>query len=67
MADLTTNYLGLTLRNPIVIASSGLTNSVEDIVELDKNGAAAVVLKSIFEEQIMREADHRLKKAQEDG
>jgi len=67
MPDLTTNYLGLTLRNPIVVASSGLTNSVEDIVELDKNGAAAVVLKSIFEEQIMREADHRLKKAQEDG
>ena len=49
MADLTTKYLGLTLRNPIVIASSGLTNSVDDIVELDKNGAGAVVLKSIFE------------------
>ena len=67
MADLTTKYLGLTLRNPIVIASSGLTNSVDDIVELDKNGAGAVVLKSIFEEQIMLEADHRLKKAEEDG
>lgn len=67
MPDLTTNYLGLTLRNPIVVASSGLTNSVDDIVELEKNGAAAVVLKSIFEEQIMREADHRLKKAKEDG
>ena len=67
MADLTTKYLGLTLRNPIVIASSGLTNSVDDIVELDKNGAGAVVLKSIFEEQIMLEADHRLKKAKEDG
>ncbi len=67
MADLTTKYLGLTLRNPIVIASSGLTNSVDDIVELDKNGAGAVVLKSIFEEQIMLEADHRLKKAEQDG
>ena len=67
MADLTTKYLGLTLRNPIVIASSGLTNSVDDIVELDKNGAGAVVLKSIFEEQIMLEGDHRLKKAKEDG
>lgn len=67
MADLTTKYLGLTLRNPIVIASSGLTNSVDDIVELDKNGAGAVVLKSIFEEQIMLEADYRLKKAEQDG
>ncbi len=67
MAELTTKYLGLTLRNPIVIGSSGLTDSVSKIVELDKNGAGAVVLKSLFEEQIMLEADHRLKKAEADG
>lgn len=67
MAELTTKYLGLTLRNPIVIGSSGLTDSVNKIVELDKNGAGAVVLKSLFEEQIMLEADHRLKKAEADG
>ncbi len=51
MAELSTKYLGLTLRNPIVIGSSGLTNSVKELVELEQNGAAAVVLKSIFEEQ----------------
>ncbi len=67
MADLSTKYLGILLRNPIVIGSSGLTNSVEDIVKLEKNGAGAVVLKSIFEEQIMLEADWRMKKAEEDG
>ncbi len=67
MADLNTKYLGLTLRNPIVIGSSGLTNSVEDIVNLEQNGAGAVVLKSIFEEQIMLEADYRMRKAEEDG
>jgi len=67
MADLSTKYLGLTLRNPIVIGSSGLTNSVEDIVKLEQNGAGAVVLKSIFEEQIMLEADWRMRKAEEDG
>jgi len=67
MADLSTKYLGLTLRNPIIIGSSGLTNSVEDIVKLEKNGAGAVVLKSIFEEQIMLEADWRMRKAEEDG
>jgi len=67
MADLNTKYLGLTLRNPIVIGSSGLTNSVEDIVKLEQNGAGAVVLKSIFEEQIMLEADYRMRKAEEDG
>ncbi len=67
MADLTTKYLGLTIKNPIVVASSGLTNSVEDILKLEENGAAAVVLKSIFEEQILLEADHRIKKAEADG
>lgn len=67
MADLSTKYLGLTLRNPIVVGSSGLTNSVEDIVKLEQNGAGAIVLKSIFEEQIMLEAEWRMKKAEEDG
>ncbi len=67
MADLSTKYMGLDLRNPIVVASSGLTDSVEDIVKLDKYGAGAVVLKSIFEEQILLEAEHDLKKMKEDG
>ena len=67
MADLSTKYLGLNLRNPIVAGSSGLTHSVKDIVEMEKNGAGAVVLKSIFEEQILLEAEHKLRKAQEDG
>ncbi len=67
MTDLSTKYLGLDLRNPIVIASSGLTNSVNDIVELEKNGAGAVVLKSIFEEQIILEAEYNFKQMQEDN
>lgn len=67
MADLSTKYLGLNLRNPIVAGSSGLTHSVKDIIEMEKNGAGAVVLKSIFEEQIQLEAEYKLKKAQEDG
>lgn len=67
MADLSTKYLGLNLRNPIVAGSSGLTHSVKDIIEMEQNGAGAVVLKSIFEEQILLEAEHKLKKAQEDG
>jgi dihydroorotate dehydrogenase (fumarate) len=56
MADLTTRYMGLELRNPIIAGSSGLTDSVEKIKQLEKSGAGAVVLKSIFEEQIMMEA-----------
>jgi len=63
MADLTTKYLGLTLRNPVIIASSGLTDSFEKIAELERNGAGAVVLKSLFEEQIILEADNNLKEA----
>ena len=63
MADLSTKYMGLTLRNPIIIASSGLTDSFSKISELEKNGAGAVVLKSLFEEQIILEADQNLKEA----
>lgn len=57
MINLETQYMGLTLRNPIIVGSSGLTNSVEKIKELETNGAGAVVLKSIFEEQIQMEVN----------
>ncbi len=52
MISLETTYMGLKLKNPIIVGSSGLTNSVDNVIELEKNGAAAVVLKSLFEEQI---------------
>jgi dihydroorotate dehydrogenase (fumarate) len=63
MADLTTKYMGLILKNPIIVASSGLTDSFSKITELEKNGAGAVVLKSLFEEQIILEAEHNLMEA----
>ena len=56
MANLETTYMGLKLKNPIVVGSSGLTNSVENIIEIEREGAGAVVLKSLFEEQINQEA-----------
>ncbi len=55
MIDLTTSFAGIKLKNPIIIASSGLTDSVKNIKELEYNGAAAVVLKSLFEEEIIKE------------
>ncbi|MFW6202715.1 MAG: dihydroorotate dehydrogenase-like protein [Marinilabilia sp.] len=61
MANLKTNYLGITLQNPIVISSSGLTNSVEKIKKLQDAGAGAVVLKSLFEEQISHEIDKEVR------
>lgn len=57
MANLETTYMGLKLKNPIIVGSSGLTNSVENVIEIAKQGAGAVVLKSLFEEQINQEAN----------
>lgn len=56
MVNLSTKYMGLQLKNPIIIGSSGLTKSVKRIKELEEKGAAAVVLKSLFEEQILNES-----------
>lgn len=60
MADLTTTYLGLKLRNPIIAASSGLTDSVEKIKKLEEKGIGAVVLKSLFEEEIIMEMEEKM-------
>lgn len=52
MIDLSIEYAGLKLHNPLIAASSGLTNSLHKIKELEKAGVSAIVLKSLFEEQI---------------
>lgn len=57
MANLSTTYMGLPISSPIVIASCGFTNSLKDVIELEKNGAGAVVLKSLFEEEIVSELE----------
>ncbi len=57
MADLSTTYMGLKLANPIVVGSSGLTDSPEGVKRCEEAGAGAVVLKSIFEEQILAEIE----------
>jgi dihydroorotate dehydrogenase (fumarate) len=51
MVDLNTKYMGLELRNPIIVGSSGLTKSLSGIKQCEDAGVGAVVLKSIFEEQ----------------
>jgi dihydroorotate dehydrogenase (fumarate) len=60
MANLETTYLGLKLKNPLVAASSGITNSAEKIKKLEQAGIGAVVLKSVFEEQINNEVTSML-------
>lgn len=52
MIDLTTHYLGLKLRNPLVCSSSPLCQSLESLQRMEEAGASAVVLHSLFEEQI---------------
>jgi dihydroorotate dehydrogenase (fumarate) len=61
MADLSCKYLGLQLKNPVIVGSSGLTSSIANLKTIAQKGAGAVVLKSIFEEQIKFEADKFLK------
>lgn len=56
--DLTTSYLGLSLKNPIVASASPLSETVDGIRRLEEAGAAAVVLPSLFEEQINAESQH---------
>lgn len=55
MADLSTTFLGLSLKNPVLIASSGLTSTVEGVKRAAQAGAGAIVLKSLFEEQLRAE------------
>lgn len=52
MINLETSFAGLKLKNPLIAGSSGLTNSVKKIRELEEAGIGAIVLKSLFEEQI---------------
>jgi len=56
MSQLETIYLGLKLKNPVIVGSSGLTSSIDKIKKIEEKGAGAIVLKSIFEEQIKFEA-----------
>jgi dihydroorotate dehydrogenase (fumarate) len=57
MADLSTTYMGLSLKNPLIVASSGRTGSLEGVQRCADAGAGAVVLKSLFEEQIAAQAE----------
>lgn len=56
MVDLKTNYLGLSLKNPLVASASPLSKKVETAVELEEAGVAAIVMYSLFEEQIIQDS-----------
>ena len=56
MADLRTRYLGLELRSPLVASSSPLTGTLDGLRQLEAAGAGAVVLPSLFEEELAEES-----------
>jgi len=56
MTDLSTQYLGLTLKNPLVVSASPLCQSIDNIRRMEDAGAGAVVLHSLFEEQLTLES-----------
>jgi dihydroorotate dehydrogenase (fumarate) len=58
MSDLTTEFMGLTLKSPLVASASPLCESAENISKLEDQGIAAVVLPSLFEEQLILESLH---------
>ncbi len=68
MVDLTTTYLGMKLKNPLVASPSPLSEKVENIQKMEQAGIAAVVMYSLFEEQIIHESlelDHFLNRGTE--
>jgi dihydroorotate dehydrogenase (fumarate) len=67
MPDLSTTYMGLRLKNPLIAGSSGLTGTRQGLLDLEAGGVAAVVLKSIFEEEIAAEYDDTVTEAARKG
>src|SRR5205814_9893008 len=57
LMDLTTTYMGLSLRNPLIASASPLSRTVTGVQRLADAGVGAVVLPSLFEEQLRREAE----------
>ena len=63
MANLSSSYMGLTLKNPIILSSSGLTETAEKIKKAEAAGVGAVIMKSLFEEAINHEAGKAIAEA----
>jgi dihydroorotate dehydrogenase (fumarate) len=60
--DLKTRYMGLELKNPIIVSSSKLTSTIDNIRKCADQGAGAIVLKSLFEEQLLADAERLMDK-----
>ncbi len=65
MANLKTRYLGIDLKNPVIVGASNIVNKLENVKKVEEAGAAAIVFKSLFEEQIQLESAQLDDKLQE--
>lgn len=65
MEKLKTNYLGLELKSPVIVSSSGLTKKMSNLKTAEESGAGAIVLKSIFEEQIVFESNQAIEQSKD--
>ncbi len=66
-ANISTKFAGLELNSPVIVGSSALTSVLSNLRKLEENGAGAVVLKSIFEEEIVFEYNEYAKEAEKYG
>ncbi len=55
MADLSTSYMGITLKNPLIVAASSISNYVDKVKKAEEVGAGGLVIRSLFEEQIQHD------------
>jgi dihydroorotate dehydrogenase (fumarate) len=60
---LKTKYMGMDINSPVIASSSGLTESLDRLKAFEDAGAGAVVLKSLFEEEILHEVEGKLQKS----
>ena len=65
MANLKTRYLGIDLKNPVIVGASNIVNNLDNVKRVEEAGAAAIVYKSLFEEQIQLESAQLDDKLQE--
>ena len=56
MSDFSTQYLGLKLNGPIVVSSTPISESIDNVRRMEDSGASAIVLHSLFEEQLALES-----------
>ncbi len=63
--DLSTTYMGLKLKNPLIISSSRITGELRTIDQCIRHGASAIVLKSVFEEQLTLQAESKLRQSKD--